>query len=161
MEEEFAIEMMSNRQHTIDQLFNKLSWDGVISVNIAGSAKSVESMTKGGLTPTRKLLRTALAQELKNNGFAEAYEYDEYKSGFSETRSYVVAFKDAKTSKNWNTNQAETEIKLKNRIVRNQSSGELSLDFLMPPPWRLIPNSPLVLKTTSRRHLQSQKPRLA
>ena len=130
MEEEFAVEMMSNRQHTIDQLFSKLSWDGVISVNVAGSTKSVETMIKGGMTPTRKILRTALAQELKNIGFAEAYEYDEYKSGFSETRSYVVAFKDAKTSKNWKTNQAETEIKLKNRIVRNnQSSGELSLEF--------------------------------
>lgn len=54
---------------------------------------------------------------------------DEYKSGFSETRSYVVAFKDAETSKNWHTNQAETEVKLKNRIVRNQSTGEVSLEF--------------------------------
>mmetsp|Transcript_6857 Transcript_6857/g.15539 ORF Transcript_6857/g.15539 Transcript_6857/m.15539 type:complete len:653 (+) Transcript_6857:110-2068(+) len=129
MEEEFANEIMSNRQHTIEQLFNRLSPDGVISVNIAGSVKSVESMTKSGMTPTRKMLRSALAQELKNIGFAEAYEYDEYKSGFSETRSYVVAFKDAQTSKNWNMNQSEMEIKLKNRIARDQSSGELTLEF--------------------------------
>jgi len=129
MEEEFANEIMSNRQHTIEQLFNRLSPDGVISVNIAGSVKSVESMTKSGMTPTRKMLRSALAQELKNIRFAEAYEYDEYKSGFSETRSYVVAFKDAQTSKNWNMNQSEMEIKLKNRIARDQSSGELTLEF--------------------------------
>mmetsp|Transcript_2972 Transcript_2972/g.8119 ORF Transcript_2972/g.8119 Transcript_2972/m.8119 type:complete len:630 (+) Transcript_2972:195-2084(+) len=129
MEEEFAIEIMSNRQHTMDQLFEKLSKDGVISFNIAGSTKSVESMTKSGMTPTRKILRSALAQELKHIGFAEAFEYDEYKSGFSETRSYVVAFKDAKTSRNWNAKQAETEVKLKNRIVRDQSTDEMSLEF--------------------------------
>lgn len=129
MEEEFANEIMSNRQHTIDQLSNKLSDKGVLSFNIAGSVKSVESMTKSGMTPTRKILRSALAQELKNIGFAEAFEYDEYRSGFSETRSYVVAFKDAKISKNWNANQAETEVKLKKRIVRNQSTGEVSLEF--------------------------------
>lgn len=129
MEEEFAIEIMSNRQHSIDKLFEKLSDEGVISFNIAGSAKSVESMTKSGMTPTRKILRSALAQELRSIGFAEAFEYDEYKSGFSETRSYVVAFKDAKTSANWNAKQVETEIKLKNRIVRDQSTGEMSLEF--------------------------------
>ena len=129
MEEEFAIEIMSNRQHTNDQLFEKLSKDGVISFNIAGSTKSVESMTKSGMTPTRKILRSTLAQELKNIGFAEAFEYDEYKSGFSETRSYVVAFKDAKTSENWNAKQAEIEVKLKKRIVRDQSTGDVSLEF--------------------------------
>jgi hypothetical protein len=129
MEEEFATEIMSNREHTVDQLLNILSKDGVISFNIAGSAKSVESMTKSGLTPTREILRKALALELKEIGFANTFDYDEYKSGFSETRSYIVAFKDAETSKNWNTNQAETEVKLKNRIVRNQSTGEVSLEF--------------------------------
>jgi len=129
MEEEFATEIMSNREHTVDQLFNILSKDGVISFNIAGSAKSVESMTKSGLTPTREILRKALALELKEIGFANTFEYDEYKSGFSETRSYIVAFKDVETSKNWNTNQAETEVKLKNRIMRNQSTGEVSLEF--------------------------------
>jgi len=129
MEEEFATEIMSNREHTVDQLFNILSKDGVISFNIAGSTKSVESMTKSGLTPTREILRKALALELKEIGFANTFEYDEYKSGFSETRSYIVAFKDAETSKNWNTNQAETEVKLKNRIMRNQSTGEVSLEF--------------------------------
>jgi hypothetical protein len=129
MEEEFASEIMSNRQNSIDQLFNNLSNDGVISFNIAGSVKSVESMTKSGMTPTREIIRSDLSQELKNIGFVETFKYDEYKSGFSETRSYVVAFKDAKTSKNWNTNQAETEVKLKNRIVRNQSTGEVSLEY--------------------------------
>lgn len=129
MEEEFATEIMSNREHTIDLLSNKLSNDGILSVNIAGSPKSVESMTKSGMTPTRKILRSALAQELKNNGFVDAFEYDEYKSGFSETRSYVVAFKDINASKNWNTNQAGIEVKLKNRIVRDQSTGEVSLQF--------------------------------
>ena len=49
MEEEFANEIMSNRQHTIEQLFNRLSHDGVLSVNIAGSVKSVESMMKSGM----------------------------------------------------------------------------------------------------------------
>mmetsp|Transcript_10810 Transcript_10810/g.22887 ORF Transcript_10810/g.22887 Transcript_10810/m.22887 type:complete len:375 (+) Transcript_10810:1163-2287(+) len=129
MEEEFVSEIMSTRENAIGQLYNKLSTDGVISVNVAGSPKVVESMTKSGMTPTRKILRTALAQEMKNIGFADTFEYDEYKSGFSETRSYVVAFKDVKTSKNWNTNQAEIEIKLKNRIVRNESSGDVSLEF--------------------------------
>lgn len=129
MEEEFALEIMSNRQQTIDQLSNKLSDDGVISFNIAGSTKSVESMTRSGMTPTRKILRSALAQELKNIGFAEAFEYDEYKSGFSETRSYVVAFKDSKTSKNWNAKQADISVKLSNTIVRNALTGEMSLEF--------------------------------
>lgn len=129
MEEEFATEIMSNRQNAVGQLYNTLSQSGVISFNLAGSSKVAESMSKSGMTPTRKILRSALAQELKNIGFSEAFEYDEYKSGFSETRSYVVAFKDAETSKNWNTNQAETEIKLNNRIVRTQSTGEVSLEF--------------------------------
>ena len=129
MEEQFASAIMSNRQNTIDQLFNILSNDGVISFNIAGSVKTVESATKSGMTPTREMVRSALSQELKNIGFAETFKYDEYKSGFSETRSYVVSFKDAKTSKNWNTNQAETEVKLKNRIVRNQFTGDVSLEF--------------------------------
>ncbi len=129
MEEEFATEIMSNRQNAVDQLYNTLSESGVISFNLAGSSKVAESMTKSGMAPTRKILRSTLAQELKNIGFSEAFEYDEYKSGFSETRSYVVAFKDAVTSKNWNTNQAETEIKLNNRIVRNQSTGEVLLEF--------------------------------
>jgi len=127
MEEEFAIEMMLNRQSILDQLYNTLSYNGVISVNIAGSTKVVESMTKSGITPTRKLLQNRFARELKNLGFVESFEYDEYKIGFPETRSYVIAFKDTKTSKNWNTNQAETEIKLRNRIVRNQS-GQSSLE---------------------------------
>jgi spermidine synthase len=129
MEEEFATEIMSNRQHTVDQLFNTLSDSGVISFNLAGSSKVVESMTKSGMTPTRKILRSSLAQELKNIGFAEIFAYDEYRSGFSETRSYVVAFKDAKVSKNWNANQAETKLKLKDRVIRNQSTGEVSLEF--------------------------------
>ncbi|VEU33364.1 unnamed protein product [Pseudo-nitzschia multistriata] len=129
MEEEFAIEIMSNREHTLDQLLNRLSHDGVVSVNIAGSTKAVESMTKSGMTPTRKILQTTLAEEMKKTGFVEAYEYNEYKSGFSETRSYVVAFKDAATAKNWNTKQSETEIKLNNRIARDQSTGELALEF--------------------------------
>ena len=129
MEEEFATEIMSNRQHTVDQLFNTLSDSGVISFNLAGSSKVVESMTKSGMTPTRKILRSSLAQELKNIGFAEIFAYDEYRTGFSETRSYVVAFKDAKASKNWNANQAETKLKLKDRVIRNQSTGEVSLEF--------------------------------
>jgi len=129
MEEEFATEIMSNRQNAVGQLYSTLSNSGVISFNLAGSSKVAESMTKSGMTPTRKILRSALAQELKNTGFSEAFEYDEYKSGFAETRSYVVAFKDFETSKNWNTNQAETEVKLNNRVVRNHSTGEVSLEF--------------------------------
>mmetsp|Transcript_32236 Transcript_32236/g.36215 ORF Transcript_32236/g.36215 Transcript_32236/m.36215 type:complete len:698 (+) Transcript_32236:31-2124(+) len=127
MEEEFAIEMMINRQSILDQLYSTLSYNGVISMNIAGSTKVVESMTKSGITPTRKLLQNRFARELKNFGFVESFEYDEYKIGFPETRSYVIAFKDTKTSKHWNANQAEIEIKLRNRIVRNQS-GHTSLE---------------------------------
>ena len=129
MEEEFATEIMSNRQNTVDQLFTTLSETGVISFNLAGSSKVTETMTKSGLTGSRQILRSNLAQELKSIGFTETFEYDEYKTGFSETRSYVVAFKDAKTSMNWKTTQADIKRKLKNRIVRNASTGEITLEF--------------------------------
>lgn len=129
MEEEFATEIMLNRQHTVDQLFTTLSETGVISFNLAGSSKVTESMTKSGVTKTRQMLRNGLAQELKSIGFVDAFEYDEYRSGFSETRSYVVAFKDDKTSKNWKATQADIKRKLKNRIVRNESTGEVTLEF--------------------------------
>jgi len=129
MEEEFATEIMSNRQNTVDQLSKTLSDSGVISFNLAGSSKVVENMAKSGVTGSRKILRSALAQELKHIGFFDAFEYDEYRSGFSETRSYVVAFKDAKMSKNWNINQSAIKLKLKNRIVNNQSTGETTLEF--------------------------------
>ena len=129
MEEEFATEIMSNRQNTVDQLFTTLSETGVISFNLAGSSKVTETMTKSGLTGSRQILRSNLAQELKSIGFTETFDYDEYKTGFSETRSYVVAFKDAKTSMNWKTTQADIKRKLKNRIVRNASTGEITLEF--------------------------------
>ena len=129
MEEEFALEMMSNRQSILNQLHNQLSCNGVISVNIAGSTRSVESMNKGYLTPTRKNLQNVFVEDLKNLGFVQSYKYEEHNSGFPETRSYVVAFKDIEMSQNWNTNEAETEIKLRNRILCNQS-GQLPLEVL-------------------------------
>ena len=142
MEEEFAVDMMSNRQSILDQLYNQLSCNGVISVNIAGSTRSVESMNKGYLTPTRRNLQNDFAQELKNLGFVQSYKYEEYNTGLPETRSYVVAFKDNEMSKNWNTNESKTEIKLRNRILYNQS-GKLPLEVLDAAKLASYSNLPL------------------
>jgi len=129
MEEEYASEIMSSRQESMNQLFGKLlSKNGVLGINIPGAPKSYESVTRSPVPAARKILRRALTHDLKTSGFTDVLEYDEYK-GFSETRSYVVAFKDTETLKNWNSNKAKVEVQMNKRIVRNPSTGELPLEF--------------------------------
>jgi len=128
LEEEFTSEIMDNRASFFSGLNEFLSEDGVLALHVPGDVRAVdlpipnEHGVRAGIHSERQ---EAVVKDLDQLGFKEMKEYEENQSGFPESRSYIVAFKDPRTAKNWHRNEAQVKQELHKRSVLTKSGKSL------------------------------------
>lgn len=69
-----------------------------------------------------------LVKHLQNNGFATVMGYEEASSGFLDSWSYTILFKQAQTQVRWFANQAQVDLELRKR-AKQTHSGESPFRF--------------------------------
>jgi hypothetical protein len=125
LEEEISSELMNNRESFFGDLHGLLSEEGIITLHVPGNVRAVDSpvaQEHGHRAGQRRDRQATVVADLANLGFQETKEYEEsQQAGFTDSRSYVVAFKDGETARNWNRNEAQANREIQKRSVHTKS----------------------------------------
>ncbi len=120
---EFA-EFLYTSDTYIQSLHNALTDDGILVVQVGKAPLPKQAADETG----EFVNRSEMMKKLNQYGFKSIHVYDESHSGFFDSWSTLLAFKDAATRERWYRSSAEIELDLSRRILPTKE-GKSSLRY--------------------------------
>jgi hypothetical protein len=129
MEEEVAQELLRGIPDFLRGLQRIVNYGGVLAFNAGTGFRAVDTKTTLHSTTIKDTTtQKEILKSLANMGFSQVKQYNENIAGDPNPRSFIVAFTDDITAKNWNRNEAQINHVIRDRAV-NTKSGQNPFKF--------------------------------